>query len=323
MIKLKNQPVKDPRIHIDHGAVHVVRKGNGPVPVLVLPGSGVLFPDLEYASFAEALAEKGPYSVWILSKLGYGISDMTEENRDLDTLVEESRSVLAALGHTGPIVLAAHSVSFLDAMHWANRYPDEVSALVGLDPATPDAYEGQDLVASYQQLERFHKPEWKRRVIFALFSRALLNRYPASIRKQIKRVARRNFASTVWVNEGHALPDNLKQIIQEGPPTTVPTLFLISDGRDTFLSGNEWRSRALGYLERFETTEFQLIDLPHDLYRRIPQETAEAVNAFLQKHLSQAEPSESPELPDAADPASGAPEDPPLKQGEESECSTD
>ena len=56
-------------------------------------------------------------------------------------MVEEYRRALAACGRPVPVVLAAHSMGFLEALHWASKYPEEVSALVGLDPAVPEVYQ--------------------------------------------------------------------------------------------------------------------------------------------------------------------------------------
>ena len=112
-------------------AFQVSSGGSGPVSLVMLSGSNILFPGLEYAPLADALREW--YSVLIPSKFGYGFSDLTEAPRDVDTVVEEYRRVLAALKHPFPVVLAAHSMGFLEALHWASKYPEEISALVGLD----------------------------------------------------------------------------------------------------------------------------------------------------------------------------------------------
>ena len=191
-------------------ALQVSSVGSGPVTLVILSGSNILFPGLEYAPLADALREW--YSVLIPSKFGYGFSDLTEAPRDVDTVVEEYRRVLAALKHPFPVVLAAHSMGFLEALHWASKYPEEISALVGLDPATPDAYQNMDLAS-------------------------------------------------------------------------VPTLFLLSNGKGTPLPKEEWRMCARNYLSAFSTSSFHLFELPHDLYRQRPKEIADTVHRFLLDHL--------------------------------------
>lgn len=70
-------------------AFQVSSGGSGPVTLVILSGSNILFPGLEYAPLADALREW--YSVLIPSKFGYGFSDLTEAPRDVDTVVEEYR----------------------------------------------------------------------------------------------------------------------------------------------------------------------------------------------------------------------------------------
>ena len=244
-------------------ALQVSSVGSGPVTLVILSGSNILFPGLEYAPLADALREW--YSVLIPSKFGYGFSDLTEAPRDVDTVVEEYRRVLAALKHPFPVVLAAHSMGFLEALHWASKYPEEISALVGLDPATPDAYQNMDLSSVLHHLEHLGRP--------------------ASVRKDLVPAARRNFASIVWINEAKALPHSIRQIRQEGPPASVPTLFLLSNGKGTPLPKEEWRMCARNYLSAFSTSSFHLFELPHDLYRQRPKEIADTVHRFLLDHL--------------------------------------
>ncbi len=91
-------------IAIDGRSLQVSCTGIGPVTLLILSGSNILFPGLEYAPLADALSPW--YSVLIPSKFGYGHSGLTDAPRDVDTVVEEYRGVLAALERPLPVVLA-------------------------------------------------------------------------------------------------------------------------------------------------------------------------------------------------------------------------
>src|SRR5699024_1892052 len=48
-------------------------------------------------------------------------------------------------GVEGPYILLPHSMSGIEALHWAERYPNEVNAIIGLDMAVPAAYEEYDI----------------------------------------------------------------------------------------------------------------------------------------------------------------------------------
>src|SRR5699024_12131853 len=62
-------------------------------------------------------------------------------SRDIDTMLSETREALKQAGISDPYILFPHSMSGIEALYWAEKYPDEVKAIVGLDMATPEAYE--------------------------------------------------------------------------------------------------------------------------------------------------------------------------------------
>ena len=238
--------MQDEYVKLEKGTVQVTRTGYGPTPLVLLSGFSTLFPGLEYGALGTELAKKFP--VLIPSKFGYGYSDLTDAPRDADAIVEEYRAVL--------------------------------SALVGLDPATPEVYQTFDLTGSQARLEKINRPEWKRRLTFRLMASSMLSRYPANLRRKLAPAARRNFACLTWVNESRALPENVRTISQAGAPANIPALFLLSNGKGTPLPGEEWRKHALSYLEHFESRQYELFDLPHDLYYYQPQELAEVILDF-------------------------------------------
>ena len=247
-------------IAVDGRKLQVSGTGSGPVTLLILSGSNILFPSLEYASLANALSPW--YSVLIPSKFGYGHSDLTEAPRDVDTVVEEYRRALAACGRPVPVVLAAHSMGFLEALHWASKYPEEVSALVGLDPAVPEVYQHMDLDAILGRLDALNRSNWKRALLFRLLTPALLGRCPAM-----------------------DLHRSVRQVEQEGPPLSHPTLFLLSNGKGTPLAGDVWRACGQHYLSALPVSSLRTFDLPHDLYRCRPRELADTIHRFLLGHL--------------------------------------
>lgn len=72
---------------------------------------------------------------------GYGFSDDTGKSRDIDTVLDETRGILTAAGYEAPYILMPHSMGGLQAVYWAQKYPDEVEAIVALDIGTPKMYE--------------------------------------------------------------------------------------------------------------------------------------------------------------------------------------
>lgn len=46
-------------------------------------------------------------------------------------------------------------MSGIEALYWANKYPDEIKGIVGLDPAVPKAYENMKINNMLLSLAKF------------------------------------------------------------------------------------------------------------------------------------------------------------------------
>jgi pimeloyl-ACP methyl ester carboxylesterase len=121
--------------------LHVYAEGErGDLTLVFLSGSGTTAPTLDFKGVYGRLADD--YRVVVVERAGYGWSeDSGGAARDIETVMQETRLALQAAGESPPYVLLPHSMSGLEALHWGNRYPDELAAIVGLDAAVPPIYE--------------------------------------------------------------------------------------------------------------------------------------------------------------------------------------
>jgi pimeloyl-ACP methyl ester carboxylesterase len=74
-------------------------------------------------------------------RAGIAWSDPPAADRDPATTVEDLRTALEARGLPGPYVLVAHSMGALVARAFAGAHPDEVAALVLVDPSHEHQYD--------------------------------------------------------------------------------------------------------------------------------------------------------------------------------------
>ncbi|WP_349670765.1 alpha/beta hydrolase [Lacrimispora sp.] len=140
-------------IHVDGRKVHVYSQGNqSNKPILVfLSGSATVAPVYDFKSLYNKLTDQ--YKIVVVEKNGYGYSDTSNVDRDVASIVMEERSALQNAGEYGPYILVPHSMGGLEAVYWAQNYPDEVQGLIGLDMAVPEVYEKMDINRSLRTMK--------------------------------------------------------------------------------------------------------------------------------------------------------------------------
>ena len=106
-----------------------------------MAGSGIGCPALEYKPLWFRMSSK--YRIAVIEKAGYGLSGKACTERTVQNLAEESRAALRAVGIEPPYILAPHSYSGFEAIWWANTYPDEVKAVLGIDMGFPNMMKAQ------------------------------------------------------------------------------------------------------------------------------------------------------------------------------------
>ena len=116
--------------------------GQGKQTIVLLTGFGTAAPALDFTPMIEEL--KKDYQVVTIEPFGYGLSGQTERARTSDNMVAEIQSVVEQL-NLETYILMGHSISGIYSLNYANTYPDEVKAFVGIDSSTShQAWPGVD-----------------------------------------------------------------------------------------------------------------------------------------------------------------------------------
>lgn len=122
-------------VEVDGHNMSVYTEGEGEHTVVFLSGWGTSSPILDFKPLYSKLSDD--YRIVVVEKFGYGFSDLVDGERDMDTILRQDREALEKCGIEAPYVLCPHSFSGYEATRWAQEYPDEVEAIVGLDMCTP------------------------------------------------------------------------------------------------------------------------------------------------------------------------------------------
>ena len=107
-------------VEVDGHNMSVYVEGTGETTLVFMSGGGTCSPILDFKSLYSLLSDK--YQIAVVEKFGYGFSDVVDRDRDLDSILKDTRTALAAAGLNAPYVLCPHSMSGLEALYWAGTY---------------------------------------------------------------------------------------------------------------------------------------------------------------------------------------------------------
>ncbi len=136
-VEKKKYPPIGQLVEVDGRDIHVYTKGRGENTIVLLSGLGTTAPALDFEPLVNELSKDN--KVVVVEPFGYGWSDITNKKRTVENSVSEIREALQKSDIKGPYILMPHSVSGVYSMYYANKYPDEVKAIIGIDPTLPKA----------------------------------------------------------------------------------------------------------------------------------------------------------------------------------------
>lgn len=208
--------------------IHVYITGNKNAPSIVfMAGHCTVAPVYDFKVLYEKLVQD--FKVIVIEKFGYGYSDIWDSPSDIDTLVSIQRQALKDLGEAGPYILAPHSMSGLEAIRWKQKYPDEVSAIVGIDMATPlsfSVWSEDDIKKTVRVMKVFRAL----RLASVLISLNNLSLSEDEI-EQHKLLKKRNTFNICCINEAAQVLQNAKAVGEDGD-IQCPALLFCSNGED-------------------------------------------------------------------------------------------
>jgi pimeloyl-ACP methyl ester carboxylesterase len=213
------------------------RSGSGSPAAVFLPGGGAV--GLDYLNVQQRAAELTTSVLY--DRAGTGWSDRRVElPRTSAQVTDELRELLRTAGVPAPYLLVGHSLGGLYARHYAQRFPDEVAALLLLDPAHEDynAYMPQQLnemrnAWDPDQALPDELPDELIQLYRGLFEQEMAD-WPESIRELLIE----RHVSPEWLRVGFQEAKNVDQLYDEvrhaGPMPDVPLIVLCSMGIDSF-----------------------------------------------------------------------------------------
>lgn len=273
--------------------INVYTEGSGDITIIFMAGSGVGCPTLEYKPVYKRMSDK--YRIAVVEKAGYGLSSKATTERTVENLVEENRTALRNLHIEPPYILVPHSYSGFEAIWWANTYPDEIKAVLGLDMGFPNMMEAQAKEIPHEKKKvmiaksrTLMQKIAKRGILDKLLrnrtvnASGLLNSNELSAEeKQIyEEVYYKNITSEAVFEESLLAEANAEKASSTGY-LSCPSCFIVSNMKSP-VKALSWQQAAKDYAEHCHA-EIHLINEGHMMYTKIPDEIVEIFSTFLQK----------------------------------------
>lgn len=268
-------------VEVNGHNMSVYTEGSGDKTLVFMSGGGTCSPILDFKSLYSLLNNE--YRIAVVEKFGYGFSDVVDESRDIDTMLSETRMALKKADAEGPYVLCPHSMSGLEALYWAQKYPEEVEAIVGLDMAVPGYYDEMNISIPILKLGQYGAALGIIRWVPGLAeSDAIKYGTLSDKEKEIYRALFYQRTATVtMINEAKVVKDNANSVKKNGIPQ-VPMLLFISDGSGgTGFTKEKWRSIPKEYISGSDNASYIELDCPHYVHDYEFEEISKEIRNFI------------------------------------------
>ncbi|MDR6414917.1 alpha/beta hydrolase [Pseudarthrobacter sulfonivorans] len=284
-VERSNSTAYGEQVHIDPGTINVSRSGDSGPTLVLLSGLGTPAPALD---FAPLIRELPGYRTVVVEGFGYGYSCTDVRPRSIENISEELHSVLATLGITGPYVLAGHSIAGFTTLYYANKYPAEVSAVIGIDPSVstapapqPGATAPAEAPPSGNFWERMPSTTGLVRWAAALGMTDPDSRSytPAEI-DHMRMLTSWNFGNAAVADETNRVGENAAKLHGLSYPSRLPVLMLLS--KQTMDHRPEWFGLHERQLLNVTRHELVVLDGHHYLHWTKAKEMAKEINEFLE-----------------------------------------
>lgn len=268
-------------VEVDGHNMSVYIEGTGDMTIVFMSGGGTCSPILDFKSLYSLLSSQ--YQIAVVEKFGYGFSDVVDKSRDIDSILEDTRAALKEAGLTAPYVLCPHSVSGLEALYWAQKYPDEVSAIIGLDMAVPEYYDSMNI-----NIPLLRIASWAANLGVTRFIPGIANsdtvKYGTLTDKEkeiYKAIFYSRTVTVTMINETEWVKENAQKVNDMGVPQ-LPMLLFISDGSGgTGFDEEIWRKIPIEYISQVEGGKYIELDCPHYIQDYEYKAISESIISFL------------------------------------------
>ncbi len=256
-------------VNVNNHKMNVYVSGNreSKHTLVFMSGAGTCSPTLDFRTLYTLFEDD--YQIAVVEKSGYGFSDDSDASRDIDTMLAETREALMQAGVSDKkYILFTHSMSGIEAMYWANKYPDEIAAVVGLDPATPEAYRNLNinaLTCGVQNVIGVASDMGITRLLPFVVNDSAAIKYGTLTdeeKNQYRAIFYRTTMSASMCRETEIVKANSEKLVVIDT-VDVPVLFFMSNGDGTGFDTETWQNFGVEYVKTKTNGKCIILDCSH------------------------------------------------------------
>ena len=273
---LENQ-IYGQKVEVDGHRMSVYVSGEGKHTLVFMAGSGDSGPIFSFKDFADRFED---CRVVIIERFGYGFSDGFDGPRDVETRVSQDRKALEAAGVEGPFILCPHSYSGLETVYWAQTFPEEVEAIVGLDMAVPATYDTFDdsNVSQNNSSNALMRTLRKMGIVRLLAGSRMGKEFSPEEEKTAMALVCSRYCNETYAHEADYLISD-RDLVESRKMPDVPTLLIVSDG-SIF---NGWIDLEKEYASQISDATTVQLNCGHAVFSYEPDACEKAMRDFINR----------------------------------------
>ncbi|MBP6686027.1 MAG: alpha/beta hydrolase [Leucobacter sp.] len=263
-------------VEVDGKRMNIAVFGEGDETIVLTPGAGTASPVADFAPVIAGLEDD--YRIIAVEPFGYGLSDQADTPRTTDNIVREIHEAVSSVG-VEEYILMGHSITGIYGMRYANTYPDEVTAFVGIDTSVPEQ-PGMDEVPGIIGAGPALRGLGLLRVVTALSGSPLDDNpaYSDVDRERLEVLTMRNTMGPSYLDEVNHLGENFAGAAGETFPTDLPLLLMYQANNPDFPTWNAMHEAQAATVDHGVTLE---VDADHYLHHTKSAEVVAATKEFL------------------------------------------
>lgn len=272
-------------VEVDDKNMHVYTKGNGESTIVLLSGLGTAAPVLDFEPLINEMAKNN--KVVVVEPFGYGWSDITDKDRTVENIVQEIRLALQKAKIEGPYILMPHSLSGIYSMYYANKYPEEVEAIIGIDPTLPKALDYfNESVPTTPEYMRFLALTGIVRLASYIIPNDFLpiaeeGTYSDKNLKMTKHLSAWNLSNKNIVAETNEIKHNVDKTMDMSFPSAMPVLIFAKENKKVTEDGKSNTTFYQTQLKNGSSNKLVTLEGHHYLHWTRSKEISEQVNNFI------------------------------------------